>query len=65
MTNLTLKVKVTSCKLVQTLSMIRSNEHKLCVKVKLQIQVNLKFEIFCKFKGQFDLEGQGRGHSFL
>ena len=22
-------------------------------------------QIFCKFEGQFDLEGQGQGHKFL
>ena len=58
MTNLTLKVmvKVTSFNLAQNLEMI--NERK-----NYQM-VNLKF-IFCKFKGQFDLEGQGQGQKFF
>ena len=39
--------------------------NSLCEKVKLQ---NGEFKslklIFCKFKGQFELEGQGQGHQF-
>ena len=40
--------------------------NNLCVKAKLQ---NGQFKssklIFCKFKGQFELEGQGQGHQVL
>ena len=40
--------------------------NSLCEKVKLQ---NGQFKslklIFCKFKGQFELEGQGQGHWLL
>ena len=35
----------------------------LSVKAKFQFK-SLK-EIFCKFVGQFDLEGQSQGHKFL
>ena len=64
MTNLTLKVKVSSFKLVQNLRII--NEQ--FVKAKLQ---NGQFKslklIFSKFKGQFELEDQdqGQGHQFF
>ena len=40
--------------------------NSLCVKEKLQHgQFKSSKLIFCKFKGQFELEGQGQGHQFL
>ena len=60
---LKVKIKVTSFKLVQNLQMI--NE-QFFVKAKLQ---NSQFKssklLFCKFKGQFKLDGQGQDHQFL
>ena len=40
--------------------------NSLSVKAKFQMGQfkNLK-QTFCKFEGQFDLEGQGQGHKFL
>ena len=36
------------------------------VKAKFQIdKFKSSKQIFCKFEGQFDLEGQGQGHRFL
>ena len=39
--------------------------NSLSVKAKFQIGKfkSLK-QIFCKFEGQFDIEGQGQGHNF-
>ena len=63
MTNLKVKVKVTSFKLVQNVYMI--NEQFKC---NGKIPKGVNFEtlklIFFKFRGQFDLEGQGQGHQF-
>ena len=53
MTNLTLKVKVTSFKLFGNLKII--NEQFECKGKSLKL-------IFCKFEGQLDLQGQGQGH---
>ena len=40
--------------------------NSFCVKAKLQNGQFKSFKlIFCKFKGEFELEGQGQGHQFL
>ena len=40
--------------------------NSLSVKAKFQIgQFKSLKQTFCKFKGQFDLEGQGQGHKLL
>ena len=40
--------------------------NSLNVKAKFQIgQFKSLKQIFCKFEGQFDIEGQGQGHKFL
>ena len=40
--------------------------NSLCLKAKLQNgQLKSSKLIFCKCKGQFELEGQGQGHQFL
>ena len=40
--------------------------NSLNVKAKLQMgQFKRLKQIFCKFAGQSDLEGQGQGHKFL
>ena len=40
--------------------------NSLSVKAKLQIdQCKSLKQVFYKFGGQFDLEGQGQGHKFL
>ena len=65
MTNLTLKVKVKvpSFKLVQT---FRLSMNSFCVNAKLQ---NSQFKssklIFCKFKGQSELQGKCQGLHFF
>ena len=40
--------------------------NSLSVKAKIQMcQFKSLKQIFCKFVGQFDLEGQGQGHKVL
>ena len=40
--------------------------NSLSVKAKFQMgQIKSLKQIFCKFEGQLDIEGQGQGHKFL
>ena len=57
------KVLVTSFKLIRNLWMI--NEQFKCKGNIPKGQFESLKLIYCKFKGQFELQGQGQGHQFL